>query len=79
MNKALEQLRKEISSNLESTITKFKQNGVVIWGTGSSGLAFKRFLEDFDALEEVTFSFIKKEKEKLASGVTINTEIEWED
>lgn len=31
MNKALEQLRKEISSNLESTITKFKQNGVVIW------------------------------------------------
>lgn len=51
MNKALEQLRKEISSNLESTITKFKQNGVVIWGSGSSGLAFKRFLEDFDALD----------------------------
>ena len=28
MNKALEQLRKELSSNLESTITKFKQNGI---------------------------------------------------
>lgn len=37
------------------------------------------FEENYDSLEEVTFSFIKKEKEKLASGVTINTEIEWED
>ena len=51
MNKALEQLRKELSCNLKSTIAKFKQDSVVIWGTGSSGLAFKRFLEDFDALD----------------------------
>lgn len=53
MNKAIEQLRKDLSSNLKSAITKFKQKGVVIWGTGSSGLAFRRFLEDFGALDSL--------------------------
>lgn len=74
MNKALEQLRKEISSNLESTITKFKQNGVVIWGTGSSGLAFKRFLEDFDALDALKCfcdSYTKDNSDKVLSEVKV--------
>ena len=74
MNNGIYQLRKELSSNLESTFTKFKQNGVVIWGTGSSGLAFKRFLEDFDALDALKCfcdSYTKDNSNKVLSEVKV--------
>lgn len=73
MNKALEQLRKELSSNLESTITKFKQNGVVIWGTGSSGLAFKRFQKILmlQMLLNVLRQLYKDNSDKVLSEVKV--------
>ena len=37
------------------------------------------FEEEFQSLTPVTFPFIKKEKEKTASGVTINSDIQWDD
>lgn len=37
------------------------------------------FEEQFDQLAPLTFPFIKKEKEKTASGVTINSDIQWDD
>lgn len=37
------------------------------------------FEETFEGTTQVTFPFIKKEKEKTVSGVTISDEIEWED
>lgn len=37
------------------------------------------FEETFPGTTAVTFPFIKKEKEKTVSGVTINTDIEWDD
>lgn len=37
------------------------------------------FEETFEGTTPVHFPFIKKEKEKTVSGVTINTEIDWED
>ncbi|AUN98591.1 hypothetical protein DOM21_08160 [Bacteriovorax stolpii] len=37
------------------------------------------FEETFDGTTPVSFPFIKKEKEKTVSGVTINTDLEWDD
>ncbi len=37
------------------------------------------FEETFEGTSPVTFPFIKKEKEKTVSGVTINSDIEWDD
>lgn len=37
------------------------------------------FEEQYDQLTPLTFSFIKKEKEKTVSGVTINSDIQWDD
>lgn len=37
------------------------------------------FEETFEGTTPVNFPFIKKEKEKTVSGVTINTDIDWED
>lgn len=39
-------------------------------------IAFEEKLEDS---EDINFSFIKKEKERTVSGVTINEDIEWDD
>jgi hypothetical protein len=37
------------------------------------------FEETFEGTNQVNFPFIKKEKERTASGVTINQEIDWEE
>lgn len=37
------------------------------------------FEETFEGTSPVTFPFIKKEKEKTISGVTINSDLEWDD
>ena len=37
------------------------------------------FEEVFEGTSQVTFPFIKKEKERTASGVTINDELDWEE
>lgn len=37
------------------------------------------FEETFEGTTPVTFPFIKKEKEKTVSGVTIHSDIEWDD
>ncbi len=37
------------------------------------------FEETFEGTSPVNFSFIKKEREKTVSGVTINADIDWED
>ena len=37
------------------------------------------FEETFEGTTPVTFPFIKKEKEKTVSGVTISSDIEWDD
>jgi len=37
------------------------------------------FEDNFPGTTSVSFPFIKKEKEKTVSGVTINTDIEWEE
>jgi hypothetical protein len=37
------------------------------------------FEETFEGTSPVTFPFIKKEKEKTVSGVTIHSDIEWDD
>lgn len=37
------------------------------------------FEDTFEGTTQVTFPFIKKEKEKTVSGVTISDDVEWED
>lgn len=37
------------------------------------------FEENFEGTTPVNFAFIKKEKEKTVSGVTINADLEWDD
>ena len=37
------------------------------------------FEETFEGTTQLTFPFIKKEKEKTISGVTINSDMEWDD
>ncbi len=37
------------------------------------------FEENYEGTVQITFPFIKKEKERAASGVTINEDLDWED
>jgi len=37
------------------------------------------FEENFDGTTQINFPFIKKEKERTVSGVTINDDVEWDD
>lgn len=37
------------------------------------------FEETFDSTTQINFPFIKKEKERTVSGVTINDDVEWDD
>lgn len=37
------------------------------------------FEETFDCTTQINFPFIKKEKERTVSGVTINDDVEWDD
>lgn len=73
-NKAIEQLRKELSVSLKEQIAEFRQKGVVIWGAGSYGLAFKRFLKDFgveDSVKCFCDSYTKDGEDQFLSGKNV--------
>lgn len=53
MNKSIRNFQADIYPYIKEKLSEFRKNGVVLWGKGSSALAFLQFLRDFDAADAV--------------------------